>query len=337
MNSKIHKIIIKSLSGEATDEELLLLEEWKKMNSANDAEYSTLQNVWKSSISYPGIVNAEEEFNKLWLKSGRANADGQHKVSDSIWRKVLKIAAVLVAFCAMAWLINITMFEGNPPSEESPIVITKSNPRGQKSRIFLQDGTFVWLNSSSKIEYQEDFFTQEQRHVSLSGEAYFEVAKDSIRPFVVRAGQVEVEVLGTMFNINTNDENRVAIALKEGSVRVKWYSEEEKIKEEVLCPREIIYIDTASGETELGSYNPIEKMGWKDGILYFEDASFITVKRKLEDWYGVNINVKGDLTTPWNYSGEFDNYVLENVLNAISFVEEFNYKIEGDNVSIMFN
>jgi ferric-dicitrate binding protein FerR (iron transport regulator) len=333
VHSRILSIIIKSLTGEATGKEADLLEKWKE-DPANAEEDRIIRQLWKSRFPYPKVVNSDEEFNKLWERKDSIKLEGKQKLLGTGWGIVLKIAAVILFFLSVAWGLNFDKKDTLITHTNS--MITKLNPRGQKSRIYLKDGTWVWLNSSSKIQYQEVFTGHEQRELSLDGEAYFEVARDSLKPFKVHAGVVDIEVLGTTFNVKS-DESAVSIALKEGSVKVTWEDDYNIVHEQFLQQGDFISIDNTNYKFEFHQYDPREVMGWKDGILVFNEATFEEVKNSLQSWYDIDIHVQGSAKPDWYYSGVFDNYVLENVLHAIGFAENFDYEIDGDSVNIVFN
>ena len=336
MKDKINTFLLKTLSGEATREELVLFENWKKEKPEHAEEARLMENLWMSKFHYPGLINSEEEFTKIWNRAHCEEAECKERKLEFDWHIILKIAGVILVFMFVFIFSYYIDFNSNP-DDNNVSLVNKSNTRGQKSKIYLEDGTWVWLNSSSKVEYLRTFKEQNDRVLSLSGEAYFEVAKDTLRPFKIQLGLVTIEVLGTMFNANTNDEGRVSIALKEGSVKVNWKDYQDITHEKFLSPGEIIFIDKESGLSVMAIYKQMSIMGWKDGILYFDNASFEHVIKKLQTWYNVDIIAEGLPRRHWNYSGEFDNYVLDNVLKAMSFAEDFKFKIEGDKVKIMFN
>ncbi len=311
-----------------------MLEKWIEEDPINTEEDRILRRLWESRFPYPGVVNSDEEFNKLWNRKDFARAERQGRSLGVNWGIILKIAAGLLLFLSIVWGWNSSKKDILVTSTNA--LVTKSNPRGQKSKIYLKDGTWVWLNSSSKIEYQEAFTEHDQRLLSLEGEAYFEVAKDSLKPFKVHAGIVDIEVFGTEFNVKT-DKKAVSIALKEGSVKVTWEDHYDVLHEQWLKPGDCISVDKADGKFKVRQCNTLEIIGWKDGVLVFNEATFDEVKDRLQSWYDVDINVQGRAKAGWHYSGKFDNYVLDNVLKAIGFAEDFDYQIKGDTVNIIFN
>ena len=168
-------------------------------------------------------------------------------------------------------------------AQEKAVYHTLRVPVGGEYHLVLSDGTRVWLNSASEFHYPTRF-DGDIREVSFSGEVYFEVAKDSLRPFVVRAGDVRVKVLGTSFNVSAYpDEERVVATLVEGSVALETESEDV-----VLRPGEQAVWDCASGKVEVNEVDASVCVSWVKGRFEFEDLSLEEITRQLSRWYDVS-------------------------------------------------
>ncbi|WEK34035.1 MAG: FecR domain-containing protein [Candidatus Pseudobacter hemicellulosilyticus] len=156
---------------------------------------------------------------------------------------------------------------------------TMSTPRGRQFRLTLPDGTRVWLNAASSIRFPTSF-TGPDRKVEISGEAYFEVAKNSRQPFLVSiAGSSLVEVLGTSFNVNAYvNEAQLVATLLEGSV---------KINNTLLKPGQQALV--ANKEIQLQRADTDKAVAWKNGLFNFDDCSFTEVMRQLERWYAIEV------------------------------------------------
>lgn len=171
----------------------------------------------------------------------------------------------------------------------APIVYnTLSTPRGGKYQIILPDGSRVWLNAASSL-YFPSAFTGGHRLVELTGEAYFEVAKNVKKPFVVKSGDVQVKVLGTHFNINAySDENAIKTSLLEGSVKICKGAESGLLK-----PGEQALFDSKDNKVEIIRANMDEVMAWKNELFQFEDAGIASIMREVGRWYNVEIVYSG--------------------------------------------
>jgi transmembrane sensor len=185
------------------------------------------------------------------------------------------------------------------PVNEDGSFNTLTTPRGRKFQVVLSDGTKVWLNASSSIHYPA-VFNDKERVVDVTGEVYFEVAKNAHRPFVVNilsardaSRKGRVEVLGTHFNINAyDDEEAVRTTLLEGSVKTAMVNGEWSM----LKPGEQAVLSFNSPLTINGSPNIEEVMAWKNGYFQFERADIQTVMRQIARWYDVDVQYDGMIT-----------------------------------------
>ena len=217
-------------------------------------------------------------------------------------------------------------------------MVTKTNDAGRKSQIYLPDGTIVWLNSQSSIQYKPDF-SGSTRSVELSGEAYFEVAKDPSKKFIVKTSAMSVTAIGTQFNVNAySSVDRHQVALAEGKIMVqktdKLNEDDQKV---YLDPGQSLSVFKSNGQMIQSSFDPKKILSWKDGIIYFEDAVFEEVVEVLQRWYGKTIIVQNiEKAGQWQFSSEINNETLENVMQNISYSKNFGYTIEGETVNIIF-
>lgn len=271
---------------------------------------------------FESIIKAEEKKEFQIPKIDKFN----------FWVSVFSIrkiaAAALLGFCI--WISYEVMIEGVEIKAEIPkaIFISKYNPAGKKSIITLAEGTKIHLNAVSKITYPK-LFDKVERSVRLEGEAYFEVAKDG-RPFIVSVGENAINVLGTSFNVNQNGAYGLSVALVEGMVKVN-----DRLGNQVMLnPNEMLVIDKA-GKFYKSDFDLMEITSWKEMNLIFNRDSFDETKSKIENWYGVEIEVKGKISKNWVYSGQYKDESLENVLRGISLTSGLKYKIKGRKVIII--
>jgi transmembrane sensor len=170
---------------------------------------------------------------------------------------------------------------------------TLTNPRGSKViDMTMSDGSHVWLNAGSSVRYPV-VFAGNERKVEVNGEAYFEIAHNAARPFIVSKGAMNVQVLGTHFNINAyDDETNIKVTLLEGSVKVTTsQSATGSVQSLVLKPGQQALVDRSA----IQQINPNleEVMAWKNGFFHFDRADIPTVMRQLARWYDLEINYKG--------------------------------------------
>ena len=249
---------------------------------------------------------------------------------------LLKIAASLLLLAMLSFMIwNMR------DSKQGQLTFTreiKENTNGRKSIIYLPDGSIVHLNSNSKISYVKSF-SDTLRAIDLEGEAYFEVAKDNFRPFVVQTGHIAIKALGTAFNVkNYADEPQIYVALKTGRVLVSGNNTPSIERKDIFLDpgKEVRYNKSTESFTSIEVADAKESFGWKDGIIYFKHADFRTVLDRLEAWYGVQFEIKNKPQYKWSYTAEFQNQTLQDVLKSIGFSQNFTYTINDKYVEIIF-
>lgn len=179
---------------------------------------------------------------------------------------------------------------GNTQEPEINTVVT---PKGGQYAIVLSDGTKVKLNAGSSITYPS-VFTKNQRNVTITGEAYFEVAKDAQKPFIVATDKgMKVEVLGTHFNINSyTDEPTIKTTLLEGSVKVTAGNEMQMLK-----PLQQSQLNENGSIRLVNNVDVRNVVAWTEGIFQFKDTDIKTVMREIARWYNVDVNYNGDIPT----------------------------------------
>jgi len=207
---------------------------------------------------------------------------------------------------------------------------TIETPRGGRYRLRLPDGTNVWLNSASKLTYPSSFSGHKNRKVELSGEAYFEVAKDKTRPFLVKTIMQEVEVLGTHFNISSyEDESAVKTTLLEGSVKVRGFNGKDKVlkpgQQSTLTINEII-VENVNKEQLVSAL--------KNDQFIFESNDIKYVMRMISRWYNVEVEYVGDIPES-KFGGaisKFEN--ISEVLKTLESTGRVKFRIDGRRVLV---
>jgi hypothetical protein len=226
--------------------------------------------------------------------------------------------------------IVIENSNGNKNQEASNALNTITIPRGGKYNITLADGTKVWLNSASALSFPATF-TGTERRVILTGEAYFEVAKNKTMPFKVDVnGKQVVEVLGTHFNINAyTDEQSISTTLLEGSVKINYKNQSTLIK-----PGQEAVNNSDQGIT-VKQANIDEVMAWKNDSFIFNNESITSIMKKISRWYDVDVFFKGDMANihlDGNYSRSKG---LTSLLKNIELVNKVRFVTEERRVTII--
>lgn len=337
--SKIYEIIARSLAGEQNSSDEKVLDEWLKTSEDNRRVYEKIKTHWgNSTIKKYKIVGQEEVKEKVWNRAkGERSVRVNYKKSiiDRQW--LLKIAAS-VAIVLMSLATVYFFLSKGTDNQSSAEYLYKENSAGRKSTLYLNDGTVVHLNSASSIRYPE-VFSDTSRVVYLKGEAYFEVARDPAKPFSVISANVRTTALGTSFNVKAyDDSNDIEVSLVEGKVRVSEETATDGDRHYELSPgQRIAYSREKTQFTSVDFFDPKETLAWKDGVIFFKKADFGTIKKELERWFGCEIVVPSGQYPAMSYTGEFHNQNLENILQSIGFVNNFNFRMEDKKVFIRFD
>ena len=206
---------------------------------------------------------------------------------------------------------------------------TLATTNGETYRVKLPDGSMVWLNAASSLKYPVSFKNSDQRVVQLSGEAYFEIAKDRRHPFIVKSREQQVEVLGTHFNINAyNDEPGVSTTLLEGSVRLK----PERGANRVLKPGQLA--ELTGGGLKVLQADTRAVTAWKDGYFRFKNESLQSVMRKIARWYNVEIAFQKGLPED-TYSGAVTRHGdIRQVLEIMEGSNNIHFTIKGRRIIV---
>lgn len=252
------------------------------------------------------------------------------KGGSAVWGVVTKVAAVLSIPLALYFFITLYANRSEVVPETSPEISNRiyTVENGVKGKVTLPDSTVVWLNCGTTLALSDDF--NQQRWVTLSGEAYFDVKADKQNPFYINTGKgVTVKVTGTEFNLSCyNDQNDIKLCLLEGSV-------------ELLSGKKTIYKMTQHEEVSILNSNvaPTKaeaefRTAWMQGRLLFDDTPMEEVVKKLEKWYGVRINVQNSKILKSSFTGDFQSESIIQVLELMKITSAVNYRIEGNEVSI---
>jgi ferric-dicitrate binding protein FerR (iron transport regulator) len=207
---------------------------------------------------------------------------------------------------------------------------TLTTPRGGQYQLVLPDGSKVWLNAASAISYPTAF-TGSERKVEIKGEAYFEIAKNTAMPFIVKVNDAQVQVLGTHFNINAySDEDAIKTTLLEGAVKVT-----KDAASTLLKPGQQAILGRSSNEIRVQENTDLDAvLAWKNGYFSFNQTDLATIMRQIARWYDVDI-VYSDKVPERRFGGEIPRNT--NAAEVLKMLEEskVHFRIEGRKVIVL--
>ena len=313
--SKLNEdIIIRYLENRCSEEDFVLINEWMKESDENAGELFRMEEIYQLG-KFPFeeenlVVRAERRLGR------RLEQENQKKQEVFKLRSVLRYAAAIVGVMVLA--AGLAYWFRNKAEE----LVVASAAHGQVREMLLPDGTKVWLNQSSVLKYPRAFEGKE-RHVYLDGEAYFEVARNHEKPFMVKSPAMDVRVLGTSFNIKCRPDNSFAeTTLIEGEVEVKDKSDKGRI---TLLPGQKAVLNRVTGRMQVKQVDPKMEIVWHNDLIPFEKSSIFQIAAALERFYGVKIILSPDVDSTNTYSGVLkkkDN--IESVLNSLRNSIPFN-------------
>lgn len=211
---------------------------------------------------------------------------------------------------------------------QSPYYNTLSTPRGGQYKLVLPDGSVVWLNAASSITYPTTF-TGKERKVQISGEAYFEIAKNNAAPFRVKVRDLDVLVLGTHFDVNAyDDEASINTTLLEGAVKVA-----SRDRQELLQPGQQAQLHKSGSLKVIPHIDEDAVMAWKNGFFSFHHTDLQTVMRELARWYDVEVEYRGNIPD-MKFGGDISR--SSNASQVLHILEEskIHFVIEGKKIIV---
>lgn len=308
----IENLITRYLNGICLPEEQQELKLWIEESPENRNEYLALKDVW--DIAQQPKISTEDQLT-LFYK----NQLEKTKKSRMLWiRYSSAVAAILVIGLVFSVLVQ------QEKKVQPANLQVFSVPLGSRSKVLLADGTIVNLNSGSELKYSSNF-SGNNRVVSLSGEAFFQVKSDAVHPFVVKTTNFDVKVTGTKFNVCTYDENSYSSAtMAEGKIELKIDGSKQNFE---IKPGEKFELDRETRKYSLESADIESEIAWKDGEFIFRDIPFPELVKRLERWYDVKLNYSDNGLQSYAYTGRFKNQeTIWQVLDALRLTSPIDYR-----------
>jgi ferric-dicitrate binding protein FerR (iron transport regulator) len=363
-------LFTKKVAGEASAAELKEFDQLLKEYHGFQHQVDMLSQMWQQE-SQVDLKASEEAFVRHLLKHKNEFFSGESALSEtqfkrpSEWIEAPKkrYAKKLLVWMLVAMVLSVSLFftlqtrkRPNLQPDALSSVITKN---GSRTKISLPDGSQVWLNAGSKLDYNNNDFAKNTREVFLTGEAFFDVVKDPSHPFLVHTDNMQVKVLGTAFNVKAYPgERQTETSLIRGLVEVTipsrpaekyilnpneklilnqegigtlYNNGRESLKTEPKAEETIVSINKVN---YLPEKNIILETAWVENRLEFKSEKFIDIARKMERWFDVSISFSNKNIEDKLLTGSFENETIEQALEALKMVEPFNYTIEDRKVLI---
>lgn len=320
MPKKEKEIWYRFISGEPCEnEELKQLSKWLEDKRNRDYIDSVLSEEWEKKIEKETSVRFEDIQKKI-----ERSEPVEQPVVRFIFQKIKSGYQKAAAILLLPLLVFSAYYFINQ-YDNGGAYFTTSAARGQKAQVVLPDGTKVWLNSETKLDYPVSFGKGE-RQVELSGEAFFEVTENKETPFFVNAGLIKIKVTGTSFNLKAYpDDEEAEAVLMEGEIEMIALSEKDKGVSGpiIMKPGDACVFNKKNNSFKPAAFREEEINGWKNNQLIFKDDDFELLAKKIERWYDVEMiydkeALKGQRLTVELYEGERLGKLLEIIEIAVS-------------------
>ena len=332
-NKHIDELIANYLTEGLDKNALDELKTWIAASAENQQYFIRQREIWFSAVSREAasVYDKDKAFENFRnrvesLKEIQSSSRRGFSLS-ALWRYAAGVAIIIAVGCISYW-------QGEVNVKDTFADISVEAPLGSKTKLYLPDGTLVWLNAGSRMTYSQGFGV-DNRKVELEGEGYFEVKRNEKIPFFVKTKDLQLQVLGTKFNFRDYPEDHeVVVSLLEGKVGLNNLLREEK--EAVLSPDERAVVNKANGLLTVESVTASKASQWTDGYLFFDEELLPDIAKELERSYNVKIHIANDSLKTFRFYGNFvrREQNIQEVLEALASTEKMQYKIEERNITI---
>ncbi|MDR2968918.1 MAG: FecR family protein [Tannerellaceae bacterium] len=323
MKEDISHIISKVLSNEGSLDEISTFGRWLAQSEDNISEFEKLKCFWDAKVDNEKTICRELSFISLQERIQKKKKRRHYFLYKfSVACSIL----LIIGFSSIFYFMNRNTGEKDTFYREYKM----SAGKGQRASATLSDGTVVWLNSDTEITYSEKYGTKE-RVVFLNGEAFFEVAKNKELPFIVKIDGLNIEALGTSFNVKAYRTDKfITTTLFSGSVRTTTANEEV-----ILYPNQVASYNKKDGT--LSSCETSEAYHahlWKNGELFFSGETLEEIGIVLERVYNIRIEFLSEDVKKLTFTGTIKNNGLKNVLDIISMTAPIEYVMSDSTIRI---
>ncbi|MCG6189185.1 FecR family protein [Maribellus maritimus] len=353
ISNREKEALINYLSGNFNESDSSTLKNWLEKSQEHKFFLDQLSDIWQAS-RLPVIddkIDVQSVWDELEIQLHYKNKNPFQ------WKRWIQIAAVVIVSMLAGgtgfYFLNLKTSSSDVASQ----IVEYVAPLGSRSYVKLHDGSKVWLNSGTSIKYANNFGTH-NRDIQLSGEAFFEVAKNKNLPFIVNTGEISVTALGTKFNVKAyKEEKTIETTLLEGSVKLE--SSVVKLQENLVLKTNekavftkkeqfLNIVENTTGEKEgektatnkpsmqiIQKIDPVPIVSWKEKRWIISNEKLGSLSVKLERRYDVNVIFDNEILKEYSFGGTLEDETLEQILTAISFAAPIKYVVDSKTVYIM--
>lgn len=316
-------LTLKYLSGALDDQELHELRTWIEASEDHKIYFLQMREMWFSSAGANDqfIYNPAKAFDRFWEQTSHP----AKKLARTLrFRQIFRYAAAVLLFFIIA---GGAYYAGNKKVKDQFADMLIEAPLGSKTKLFLPDGTLVWLNAGSTISYSQGF-GMDNRHIRLTGEGYFEATHNEKLPLSVTTDEIRVEVLGTKFNYrNYPDDQEAWVSLIEGKVRFVSLLDANKTYD--LLPDQKAVYDKGTKVVNISGVMASNTAEWVNGYLFFDEELLPDIVKELERSYAVKITISDPELYNFRFYGDFERteLTIEEIMDLMCSTNKLEYKV----------
>jgi ferric-dicitrate binding protein FerR (iron transport regulator) len=320
-----------------TEAEQQALNDWLNSNESNKALLASLLDKEQVAAEVDALLRYDENaavaaiFGELQEKPPSVVKRRQHMIRQ--W----SVAASIVSVIGITtWLFILRNKNGSLPGDDTLAYNTVTTAPGDQQHVTLPDGSEVWLNTASSIRYPRSF-AGNTREVTIDGEAFFNVAKDKTKPFLVTAGAMKIEVMGTEFDVMAyQDENAIRTTLLEGQVKVSATGSGPRTPDSrLLTPGEQAVLLRNDGTLKIEKPNLDEITGWRNGQFSFHETDMEAILRQVARWYNVKLTYRGSVANIGFTGTIMRKQKLKELLAILSDTRKVHFEMKDDTTVVV--
>ena len=326
-NKHIEDLIYSYLMGN----ELL---QWLETDDAHKQCLSEMADCWATAHVPLFASDMKADFQKYFgaLIDPAIPSEKNHWLNFRFLGKVAASVLIVVSVGTASYYIGT---RHNQPKSAALAYFETTTPMGAQTKVVLPDQSVVWVNAGSTLRYGSDFNTS-GRSVQLDGEAYFEITRDSLKPFIVKSKKLDIKVLGTSFNVKAYGMDEMTdVTLVSGKVNVSLRDEVAHAGDVTLTPNRKLSFNKQTNKVRVSEVDAKDALSWMDGSLKFSEQPFMSIAKDLERKFNVRIRVESDLLRKEIFSGSFTkDYSLDKILREVDVDHKYVWTRSGDEIII---
>ena len=316
--------------GDISEEGRNELLQWLETDDAHKQRLSEMADCWATAHVPLFAADMKADFGALIDPA--IPSEKNHWLNFRFLGKVAASVLIVVSVGTASYYIGT---RHNQPKSAALAYFETTTPMGAQTKVVLPDQSVVWVNAGSTLRYGSDFNTN-GRSVQLDGEAYFEITRDSLKPFIVKSKRLDIKVLGTSVNVKAYGMDETTdVTLVSGKVNVSLRDEVAHAGDVTLTPNRKLSFNKQTNKVRVSEVDAKDALSWMDGSLKFSEQPFMSIAKDLERKFNVRIRVESDPLRKEIFSGSFTkDYSLDKILREVDVDHKYVWTRSGDEIII---